>query len=568
MMAADEKRMVEELIRFVEDTSEMNRKLMVLNEVLQSSSVEVKGHILKRLLERYAAMQKGLTEASRNLNELQEMIKRFKAPPWYSAVFIRLVDSTQGKRAMVLQGHERKYVTISEEVDPESLRCEDEVILSQQSNCLLFKAPFRSLRCGEIAAFVCRMQDDRLMLKTNDEKEIIVEPADALRGGSLQANDLIRYDHGSWMGLEKIEHTHRDKEFFLEEVKEIHSRRVGGQKQNLDRLIRTLSIALLKPEVARQYQLDQRGRCILLIGPPGCGKTLMTRVAASEIARLSNQKCRFGVVKPAEWENPYVGVTQKNIRSCFQALREAARESLAVLFLDEIESIGRIRGGISNAHADKFLAALLAELDGFQQRQNIAIIAATNRKDLVDPALLERIGEVEIQVRRPSMEGAEEIFRIHLPSDMPYSPNSQSSGNTREEIIHTAVSKLYSPNADNQVCTLHFRNKNRRAVTTRDLISGRLIRQICLDAAQSAFYRHLNGGRPGLTVGDMQESLSHAIDRMTSTLSLKNVYSYLPDLERDMDIVDIRPVIRKVKNPYQYLILEDDPSFLHRERKG
>src|SRR5437879_9175632 len=127
--------------------------------------------------------------------------------------------------------------------------------------------------------------------------------------------------------------------------------------------------------------------------------------------------------------------------------------------MDEIESVGRIRGGSANQHADKFLAALLAELDGFTERTGIAIIAATNRKDLVDPALLERLSDIEIAVSRPDMRGARAIFDVHLPETLPPDPLD-----ARDEIIETAVSRVFSPNADNALCTLHFRDGKTRTV--------------------------------------------------------------------------------------------------------
>src|SRR5262249_42927821 len=178
-----------------------------------------------------------------------------------------------------------------------------------------------------------------------------------------------------------------------------------------------------------------------------------------ELASISGVRCRFGVVKPAEWESPWVGETQANIRNCFKALRKAADDGFAVLFLDEIEAVGRLRGSAVGEHSDKFLAALLAELDGFAKLTNVAIISATNRKDMVDPALLERLSDVEIDVKRPDMQAARAIFGIHLPETLPFNPNSKAASHTRTEMIEAAVTRLYSPNAaDNEISVLRFRD--------------------------------------------------------------------------------------------------------------
>lgn len=261
----------------------------------------------------------------------------------------------------------------------------------------------------------------------------------------------------------------------------------------------------------------------------------------------------LGVVKPAEWEDPYVGVTQQNIRNCFKALREAAQDDFAILFLDEIEAVGRIRGSAVGQHSDKFLAALLAELDGFTDRAGIAIIAATNRKDLIDPALLERLSDVEIQVKRPDQRGARSIFRIHLSESLPYSPNGPAAAATRGELIDVAVSRFYSPNADSELNSIRFRDGKTRIITARDLASGRIFEQVCRAARQRAFLRDVRGGEGGLQVEDMQNAVGNALERLASTLSPRNVYSYLADLPQDIDVVSVEPIVRRVKQPHRYL---------------
>jgi SpoVK/Ycf46/Vps4 family AAA+-type ATPase len=229
------------------------------------------------------------------------------------------------------------------------------------------------------------------------------------------------------------------------------------------------------------------------------------------------------------------------------------KDGFAVLFLDEIEAVGRIRGSAVGHHSDKFLAALLAELDGFTDRGGVAIIAATNRKDMVDPALLERLSDVEIHVSRPDMRGARAIFQIHLPESLPYSPNGASAEDTRLEIIETAVSRFYSPNAENELCILRFRDGKTRTVTARELASGRIFEQICRAARQAAFLRDVRGGEPGLRVADIENAVSHAMKRLASTLSLRNVHAYLSDLPQDVDVVSVEPVVRKVSRPHRYL---------------
>jgi proteasome-associated ATPase len=309
---------------------------------------------------------------------------------------------------------------------------------------------------------------------------------------------------------------------------------------------------LVEPKRAAAYGLTGRNS-ILMAGPPGCGKTLMARVAVSEIARLTGKKCRFAVVKPAEWESPWVGQTQENIRQCFQSLREVGEDGYAVLFMDEIESIGRIRGGAVSQHSDKFLAALLAELDGFADRRNVAIICATNRKDLLDSALYERLSDLEISVGRPEMTGARAIFQIHLPESVPFHPNGELAKSTRQELIEHAVSQFYSPNAGNELCTLRFRDGKQRVIVARELASGRLFENVCRSARRSAFLREVRGGVTGVQLSDMQDAVSQTLERMRHTLTINNAQAYLHDLPQDVDVVSVEPIVRKVKQPHKYL---------------
>jgi SpoVK/Ycf46/Vps4 family AAA+-type ATPase len=296
----------------------------------------------------------------------------------------------------------------------------------------------------------------------------------------------------------------------------------------------------------------------MMVGPPGCGKTMMARVAAAEVSRRSGKKCRFAVIKPSEWESPYVGETQANIRQCFETLRAAADESgYTVVFMDEIECVTRIRGSLMGHHSDKFLAAFLAEAEGFRDRGNIAIITATNRKDLIAPEAYERLAEVEIHVTRPDMRGAQEIFAIHLDTSFPYSPNGKAALVTRAELIGRAVSRLFDPNADNQLCTVKLRDGKQRKVAAREVVSGRLIEQICRAARQSAMLRHLATGAGGICADDLDEALAAAIARLTTTLTPHNIRSYLSDLPQDIDVVAVEPVSRRVARAHRYLHLQE-----------
>ena len=434
--------------------------------------------------------------------------------------------------------------------DSHDLRPGDEVFLNQELNFIVAKSQWGAPRFGETAVFERYTEDRRLVLKQRDD-EVVVD-AGPLQDLVLRKGERVRWERAGWIALERVP-ADEGREFLLDEVPNIGRDKVGGQDANLETLISTLIPILSFPDKAKNYGLGGR-RSILLVGPSGTGKTLMARIAASEVAAFSGVNCRFGVVKPAEWESPWVGETQANIRKCFKALKEAAENGFAVLFLDEIEAIGRIRGGAVGQHSDKFLAAFLAELDGFAHRGNVAIIAATNRKDMVDPALLERLSDVEIEVKRPDLQGARAIFGIHLPETVPYHSNGKAATHTRSEIIESAVTRFYSPNAgENEISVLRFRDGKRRVVAARELASGRLFEQICRAARQAAFMRDIRGGEQGLCVNDIADAVSNAIQRLGSTLSVHNARAYLHDLPQDVDVVSAEPVVRRTVRAHRYL---------------
>ncbi len=502
------------------------------------------------LLERLMRCQQGLVQAQALQAQLQEIVQRLDAPPWFPALFLRSVPTELGPRALVLYGGQRRLVALVEGLDPQALIPGHEVFLGKELNVVTGASPHGAPKFGETALFERLTADGRCILRWRDE-EVVVDAGGGLTAEELQGGDQVRWDRSAWMAFERLERA-AGRHFLLNEVPSVGRACVGGQDENLELLLSALTAALIAPEKATQYGLSGR-KSILMVGPSGVGKTLMARVAAAEVTRLSGARCRFGVVKPAEWESPWVGETQQNIRNCFKALRTAAEDEAAVLFLDEIEAVGRIRGGSSGHHSDKFLAALLAELDGFADRSGVAIIAATNRKDLVDPALLERLSDVEIVVRRPDMRGARAIFDIHLPASLPYHANGTSAGDVRRAMIDSAVSLLYAPNADNALCTVRLRDGKTRTVSARELSSGRLIDQICRAARRAAFLRDMRTDDAGLRESDIAGAMGDALERLATTLTPRNAHAYLTDLPQDIDVVSVEPIPRKVTRRQRYL---------------
>jgi proteasome-associated ATPase len=517
---------------------------------IRSLSAETAAVVDRTLVESVALYRRTLKAAQHDIHECRGLLERLSAPPLHPAIFHRVIDAAGAQKALVQVGPARRVVSPGEEIVLTALVRGDEVFLNSEQNLIIAVSPDGPPSCGETALFERRLPDGRLVLRHHD-LAMVVDVCGKLADAKFKAGEAVRFDRNFWMAYEKIE-LEASQRYLLDEVPKLSLDAVGGQGANLENLLSVLTMILVEPKRAAAYGLTGRNS-ILMAGPPGCGKTLMARVAVSEIARLTGKKCRFAVVKPAEWESPWVGQTQENIRQCFQALREVGEDGYAVLFMDEIESIGRIRGGAVSHHSDKFLAALLAELDGFSDRKNVAIICATNRKDLLDSALYERLSDLEISVGRPEMKGARAIFQIHLPESVPFHPNGELAKFTREELIDHAVSQFYSPNAGNELCTLRFRDGKQRIIVARELASGRLFENVCRTVRRSAFLREVRGGAAGVQLIDMQEAVLQTLERMRSTLTISNAHAYLPNLPQDADIVSVEPIVRKVKQPHKYL---------------
>ena len=493
--------------------------------------------------------RKALSAAAESLREMGELLGRVTSPPLYPAVFLQRAKPFDRRQILVRRGNANSVVQIADDLDVDQLILGDEVLLNHELNVAVEKSPFDASQLGGETAKVEQVMDNnRLSIRFRDE-ELIVSVADLKRG------DSIMFDRSQMLAREKLNFADGTK-YFLDEKPTCRPDQVGGQSQAMGKLLSALMTILLAPDKAEAYGISGR-QSIMMTGPPGVGKTLMARVAASEIERGSGKSCHFAVVKPGEWESPFVGQTQHNIRACFRELSEAAETGYVVAFFDEVEAIGRIRSGhSSNAHGEKFLAALLAELDGFAARGNVAIVSATNRKDLIDAALLERLAEQEIQVDRPGMQEAAEIFRIHLPASIPYCPNGQLAANTHSAVVERAVSLLFAPNADTALATIRFRDGKSRTVHVKELCSGRLIEQICRAARARALLRDVERGESGVRISDIECAVGEAIARLSTTLSVANVRSYLSDLPQDMDVVGVEAVVRPKNGRRSFLNLQ------------
>jgi proteasome-associated ATPase len=376
--------LVDRLTTFGADAPSLAEKTAILRALREHASGDPQP-VDRLLLDYLDTFATRLDKARAVHAELRDILDRLRATPWHPAVFLRTVDTTLGRRAMVFAGGGERLVGVDLDVDLDTLQTGDDIYLNQdQTNIMAAAGPLRRA-IGETGYFDRWLCDDRLIVKWRDD-EVVVDAVGALREASLTPGDRLRWNRTVGIAYERLDHDPGTR-YLLGDVPDASLAMLGGQAKSIETLLTALTATLVDATKAAAYGLNAR-QTVLLVGPNGVGKTLMVRIAAAEISRRGGRPCRVFVVKPAEFEAPYVGEAQANIRQCFQALHRAAEEGPTLLFLDEVEAIGRVRGHASGYHSDKFLAALLAEMDGFSGRGNVAIVAATNRKPLLDPAFL------------------------------------------------------------------------------------------------------------------------------------------------------------------------------------
>jgi proteasome-associated ATPase len=515
---------------------------------LRGTDPELGAKMDRTLLEELGRLRAGLNQVQANQAALRQLVENLTAPPWHAAVFLGATPGA-ARRALVLHAGARRCVNVAADLDLASLREGDNVFLAENLNVILAPAP--AFDVGETAAFERRTGNGRLVLRSRDE-DLVVAASPGLDLAALRPGDLVRWDRAAWIALERIERGEGSR-FFLEEAPRETFADVGGLGPQVEELQRSILLGLERPDIALSYHLSRVGG-ILLWGPPGNGKTLVAKALANWLGSLSRSgKARFINVKPGALHSVWYSQSEANYRELFRAAREAGErdpDTPVVLFFDEVDAIGAARGQSFARVDDRVITAFVAELDGLEARGNVLVIAATNRRDALDEALLRpgRLGDKLIEVPRPDRRGALEILRKHLPADVPYAVNGHGgAAEAREEILEAMASRIYSPNGEGELASLLFRDGKRRSVRAHDVVSGAGLANICKRAAETAAYRDATTGEVGVRLEDLLSAAAREFDAAIRTFTPINCRRFLADLPRDVDVVDVEVKTRRVE---------------------
>ena len=506
---------------------------------------ELSAPVDRALLLRDKAQSDAIAELGEVVDGLRQLTEKLSSAPLHEGVFVEACDLPDGKRlARVISVGRETLLEVVDDSIFETLRAGDRVLLATERNAVLGKAmpaPAGAGECAMVERWLDDVDDARLVVRHRDQS-LIVRAAAALSPENLQPGETVLLDPASGFAMERVPSDDKSAYAPIDEATSLQPEALAGYDDIRDGTLRRISSAVAHPDVAALYGMGQRRPWILLGGPPGNGKTTLARVLAGDLQRQTGRHCRIRKINGGELLSAYVGETEARIRALLREVRDS--DQLSIIFIDEVEAVARTRGASGNVHSDRFLSTWLAELEGFEGRAPCIVVAATNRLDMLDAAFRSRFS-TEIEVPRPRMEAARAIFAVHLGTDLPYDPGSGDAEQTRQRMIDLAVARLYLPNAPGALlATLRLRDGKARKVFARDLISGRLIEQICVDARERAFQRHVDGEHCGLRVEDIDAATDAARDRLRATLTPANAHSHLTDLPQDASVVGVDPAPR------------------------
>jgi proteasome-associated ATPase len=500
-------------IQFLEEETALLRRRLQDSprqvRVLEERLLETKGQLAQALSqnERLAAT---LREAREQIIALKEEVEKLTAPPSGFGVFLGVNDDGT---INISSGGRKLRVNVHPDIDPKSLQPGQELMLNEALNVV--EACTYEVQ-GEVVQLKEMLGVDRALVIGNADEERVVQIGEPLRNRTLRAGDSLLMDVRSGFVLEHLPKPEVE-ELILEEVPDISYQDIGGLGDQIEQIRDAVELPFLHADLFAEHQLKPP-KGILLYGPPGCGKTLIAKAVANSLAKkvaeVTGQpsgRSYFLNIKGPELLNKYVGETERQIRLIFQRAKEKSNEGVPVIvFFDEMDSIFRTRGsGVSSDVENTIVPQLLSEIDGVEQLKNVIVIGASNREDMIDPAIL-RPGrlDVKIKIERPGADAARDIFSKYLLASLPLAEDVvASAGGDREaalaRIIDEGVKRMYSDADENRFLEVTYANGDKEVLYFKDFNSGAMIENIVSRAKKMAIKRFLETGEKGIKAADL-----------------------------------------------------------------
>ncbi|HEX4103038.1 MAG: proteasome ATPase [Pseudonocardiaceae bacterium] len=509
--------------------TESPRHFRLLEERLAEASASV-----SQLTERNAKLVETLREARGQLLALREEVDRLAQPPSGYGVFLACFDD--GSVDVFTSGR-RMRVAVSPAVEIPQLRRGQSVRLNEALT-VVEAGTFEST--GEVCALRevldCGL---RALVVGHADEERVVWLADPLLMGPdnpdavpLKPGDSLLVDTKAAYAYERVPKAEVE-DLVLEEVPDVGYEDIGGLANQIEQIRDAVELPFLHAELFREYEL-RPPKGVLLYGPPGCGKTLIAKAVANSLAKKVAQvrgddeaKSYFLNIKGPELLNKYVGETERHIRLIFQRAREKASEGTPVIvFFDEMDSIFRTRGsGVSSDVETTIVPQLLSEIDGVEGLENVIVIGASNREDMIDPAIL-RPGrlDVKIKIERPDAEAARDVFSKYLTLTLPlHADDLAEFGQDRkaciQAMIQGTVERMYAESEENRFLEVTYANGDKEVLYFRDFNSGAMIQNIVDRAKKKAIKSVLETAQPGLRMTHLLDSI---VDEFAENEDLPN----------------------------------------------
>lgn len=481
---------------------------------LEERLLETKGQLAQAVAQN-EKLSYTLREARDHIAALREEVDKLTQPP---AAYATLLATNEDGTVDIVSSGRKMRVEVSPSVPADELTCGVEVVLNESFTVVMVRSPEI---VGEVVTLREVLDDGRrALIVGRADEERVAELGEALRDVRLRSGDTVLMDTRSQVLLEKLPRPEVD-ELMLEEVPDISYGDIGGLDDQIEQITDAVELPFLHQELFGEYQLPAP-KGILLYGPPGCGKTLIAKAVANslaaKVAEVTGLDTRsfFISIKGPELLNKYVGETERHIREVFQRARDKAADGTPVIiFFDEMESLFRTRGsGISSDIESTIVPQLLAEIDGVETLRNVIVIGASNREDLIDPAIL-RPGrlDVKIKINRPDRESAAQIFAQYLTADVPISESAVAAlggGDVHKAVrvmIEHTVDEMYRTDEANQFLEVTYQNGDKEVMYFKDFSSGAMIENIVRRAKKLAIKRELSGGARGIEVDDLLASI-------------------------------------------------------------
>ncbi|MDP6862392.1 MAG: proteasome ATPase [Acidimicrobiales bacterium] len=482
---------------------------------LEERLLETKGQ-LAQAVSQNEKLTFTLREAREHIATLREEVEKLTQPPSAYGTFI----GTNDDGTVDVHANGRKVrVSLHPDLHGSELEAGAEVVLNESLNVVMSRDPGTS---GEVVVLKEVLSDGQRALVTGRaDEERVVDLGDHLKEQKMRTGDSLLLDSRANLVLERLPRPEVD-ELLLEEVPDVTYAAIGGLDGQIEQITDAVELPYLHQDLFREYDLPAP-KGILLYGPPGCGKTLIAKAVANslanKVAEASGDKDAqsfFINIKGPELLNKYVGETERQIRQIFQRAREKASEGWPVIvFFDEMESLFRTRGsGISSDMESTVVPQLLAEIDGVEGLRNVIVIGASNREDLIDPAIL-RPGrlDVKIKIHRPDEAAASAIFTTYLTQDLPIDPieiEELGGGEPEKAIrvmIERTVEEMYRPEDHNQFLEVTYQNGDKEVMYFKDFASGAMIENIVRRSKKTAIKRSIATGSYGIRLDDLLGSI-------------------------------------------------------------